>query len=194
MLYQSGDVLLFWGRGFVSNVIMAKTATLDAMFLKGVSWPPSHAAIVVDYGRPVLLESTMLGTHPCLVAKRPVAGVQLQDIDQRIADYGGRCEIWRADGISQNVNRVVNADVLSLLGTESTPNAKYDTIGAVISGTRAKLMPFETGSHDRWFCSELVSFVLSRAGCLNVRQPDKVAPSDLRRLLKRDFYVVPRKS
>lgn len=83
---KTGDVLLFSGAGLISNLIK---------FATGSPW--SHVAMVmVDerYDFVTSLESTTLSVVPDLTTGRPMKGVQLVPLSQRIETYEGEVA-WR---------------------------------------------------------------------------------------------------
>ncbi|HAJ43214.1 MAG TPA: hypothetical protein DCM00_11255, partial [Alcanivorax sp.] len=84
---ETGDVLLFSGRGPVSAVIRVFTRS-----------PWSHIGLVVrlpGYPEPLVLEAAGGGDSADLHLGRPVAGVTLVPLARKLANYAGDVAVRR---------------------------------------------------------------------------------------------------
>ncbi len=176
MDYQSGDLILFYGRDWPSRVIELAT------------WGPSHIGMVTTAPkfseRPVIVESTTLCATPCLIQKKPVSGVQAHDVASRRAEYPGRTRVMRLQphwALSQSDTDFLRDQLLSWIGQP------YDLPDAIVSGTRVvkltDLAPYpDEGSI---FCSALCAAVLMRCGRFPIGNAWSYNPASLVRKLRR---------
>lgn len=87
---QTGDVLLFSGKGLSSQVIR---------WFTGNHW--THVGVVVrldDIGEPLLLESNLTPESVDLFSGKPLSGISLVQIERKLADYQGDIVIRRRQG------------------------------------------------------------------------------------------------
>lgn len=179
-LWEAGDLVLFWGRGWTSRIIELGT--------RG----PSHVGIIAPSGEKLLLfESTTLCNLPCEIARRRHSGVQAHDPDARIESYEGRiarlrlADDWKLD---EEERELLGRLVLRKIGFG------YDAPGAILSGTKlfrfSRLMPYpDVGS---LFCSEMCAHVLMRLQRLELDNSSKFNPGYLvRRLRAAGTYGAP---
>ena len=182
--FCAGDVLAFVGDGFTSRAIELGT------YLTSWPWwslklPPSHVGIIAEYqGRKVLVESTTLCPHSCLVLGKRHKGVQVQDPTQRVIDYGGRCEVWRLlpkYRLDLLERRKLSAFLLECVTEEDD----YDMLRAVLSGTNFASRWFDPAPHQQ-FCSMLCYSALEHIHRLPITNPARINPA---RLLRWMSYV-----
>ncbi|MDE2101864.1 MAG: hypothetical protein KGL39_31755 [Patescibacteria group bacterium] len=174
--FESADLLIFYGRGWISRGIELAT------------WGPSHVGIVCDFhglGKEILVESTTLCNLPCLVAGRPKSGVQFHRVAERLANYDGsiyRMRLlpgWKLD----HYQRSRLAKSLWRLREHG-----YTRIGAGLSAgpplwKASELFPYpDLGSV---FCSELCAHAIMQAGPLPADNPAAYNPASLMRDLRR---------
>ena len=181
--FQTGDLLFFYGRGWVSWGIELAT------------WGPSHVGIVCGFhglGDEILVESTTLCHQPCLVTKQVRQGVQFHQVQDRLADYDGRVERmrllpgWTLDGYQRSK---LGQALWRLQGHG------YTREGAGLSATgplfkASALFPYpDLGSV---FCSELCAYALMQARVLPPVNPAIYNPASLRRdVRQRALYGPP---
>lgn len=150
---ETGDVLLFSGRGPVSAVIRVFTRS-----------PWSHIGLVVrlpGYPEPLVLEAAGGGDSADLHLGRPVAGVTLVPLAHKLDNYAGDVAVRRRLGppLSDARQRLARRLVARLL---HRPYKNY-----LWCNVRDLLTGF-TRPPDRrgWFCSELVAEFYRRLGWL----------------------------
>jgi hypothetical protein len=78
---ETGDIILFSGTGIVSRAI--KAVTLSPWSHVGV------ALVMPEYDWKLIIESTTLSNIPDLMSGKPVKGVQVVPLSQRIKTYDG---------------------------------------------------------------------------------------------------------
>lgn len=180
-MYKHGDIVAFSSPGFVSGVI--KAVTLGSV---------SHVGIVSDHaGRLALYESTTLaaGSQPCVVAGKPVKGVQVHWVEE-IASRPGK--IWHypiAQPLDEKERRRLKIFLVSQLGKT------YDYKGALASGPRLIRWAswlFKDESLSSIFCSELCAAAYHRLLRFDIRSASVYNPNNLcRRLLRRGSILEP---
>lgn len=157
---QTGDLVLFQGRGPISLLIRA-------------SGPWSHVGMVLRTELGVLLwESTTLSTTKDIEVGRTVQGVQLVPLSQRLAGTRARVAIRR---LSPGLLKGQVADIMDLrveLSRRPYERRHLDLLRAwweEFPGAQAEDL-------SSVFCSELVAEALQRAGLLP--EPPEGRPSD----------------
>ncbi|TWT43048.1 hypothetical protein KOR42_45080 [Thalassoglobus neptunius] len=185
--WQPGDVLACHGRDLTSAVIRSGTRwPLDPWSL----WkPPSHVGIITRSqrleGQPVLVESTTLNRHPCLIRGTICQGAQVQHIHERIDDYtaaGGSVDVYRLVGIhALDAREAARLEFDLVESFVHKFQATYDMRGALISAAKTyhllNWMPKADQQH--LFCSELIAAALMRIGLLNQANPAWYNPGRL---------------
>lgn len=177
--WQCGDLLFFWGRGWLSRTIEIAT--------RG----PSHVGIVCqnfEMGNGtaglLLFESTTLCDLPDAIKGSRFAGVQAHDPEARIAAYDGQVGRMRL-ATTWELETDESQNLRDLL-TEAH-GRPYDRGGAVLSGSRlikwTPCMPYPDLGHA--FCSELVAAVLMRVQRLPLGSPSIYNPASLMRAVRR---------
>lgn len=187
-LVTDGDILACFGADPVSVGISCVTAWPFGP--RELCYPPSHVAMITRYdGETILVESTQLCRHACLVLGRPTAGVQAHYPEERIQDYvnaGGWVDVYRPTAINRysmtEQSRIKDLLVNYFL-REHNP---YDTLGAALSGTRLLQrlgMLFPKADMHSLFCSELIAAVLQCLHRMNRTNPARMNPGRLLREL-----------
>ncbi|WOA32550.1 YiiX/YebB-like N1pC/P60 family cysteine hydrolase [Alloalcanivorax xenomutans] len=156
---ETGDVLLFAGRGVTSTVIRWFTRS-----------PWSHVGMVVrlpEVAEPLVLESTGLSESADWILGHPVMGVALVPLSRKIAEYPGDVAVRRREGppLTPLQQRLMQRLVRRLLHRPYKNYLLcnlYDALSG-FSGRRRR---------SGWFCSELVAECYRRLGWL----PDTVCP------------------
>jgi len=201
MHFEAGDILAFYGEGWISRAIRL-----------GTGGGPSHVGIVCRIddaviqqlglvgtqtglrlsrlnGEHVVIESTTLIERPCLVTGDRRDGVQVQEPWQRIDDYHGQAVVHRlvpAWRLSTPESQLLTQ---MLLRYYVLPRADYDRLRVVIAGTtrhlRGLLTRLVAPSPHAQFCSELCAFALMRLNRLNHSNPLAYSPGGLVRELRR---------
>ena len=194
---QPGDIFACWGTDLVSRGISIETSLTSWLFgPKGLRLSPSHVAIACrlpNSGRCYWYESTTMTPRRCLLAERPVTGVQVHEISDRLRDYcinaQGAVAVYRlADIHTLEAGEAVRLQAIlqNLCGTPDRPAKRYDLAGAMISGTRVlKYSPFSRANLDSLFCSELIAALLQRLCRMNHEDPSRYNPGYLLRQLVR---------
>ena len=159
---RTGDLLLFSGRGVTSEVIRVFTRS-----------PWSHIGMVVyrpGCAEPLVLESTTLSESPDVTLGRPVAGVALVPLRNKLADYPGSVALRRRYGpsLDPHQQRLLERLVRRLL---HRPYKNYVLCNVMDVLTGFQRRPDQRG----WFCSELVAELYRRLGWL----PRDTRPSTL---------------
>lgn len=196
---QAGDIFACWGADWMSRLISLETSSIRGP--RAMRFAPSHVAIACSRFYPQHLhqcwwESTTLADRACLEAGRKVAGCQVHEIENRIADYvefGGTVSIYRLtefDALSQAEETQLRTLLGSVVGDDVRHPVTYDTAGAICSGTRlVKRITFWRNQLDSLFCSELLAAVLQRLGRLCRENPSTFTPGRLmRRLISEGTY------
>ena len=150
---RTGDLLLFSGRGFTSEVIRVFTRS-----------PWSHIGMVVHLPGnpdPLVLESTTLSESSDVTLGCPVAGVALVPLADKLRDYPGTVALRRRHGppLSDRQQQLLARMVKRLL---HRPYKNYVLCNALDVLTGFTRKPDQRG----WFCSELVAELYRRLGWL----------------------------
>lgn len=187
MDWMPGDLLFCYGGDMISRVISwGTTWPIDPWSC----WrPPSHVGMIVSCGRfdRVLIESTSLCQTPCLAHGVRRAGIQIHTPEERIEDYtrtGGEVEVYRLSGLHR---LSLDHDLLERLAQRLLhEQAPYDTLGALVSGTRLSgWLRCARADLSRLFCSEMVAALLMSLGMMNQENPRRYSPGRLLRELRR---------
>lgn len=187
MDFRAGDIAACFGTDATSRMI--QFCTYWPLASAGLRIPPSHVAILSpdERGKIRWWESTTLSDRPCLSNKKPVNGVQVHQIEDRITDYltsGGKVVIYRLVQIDE-LDPTEVARLYRMLQRFVNRRTSYDAAGAAISGLRVmqllRLLP--AANNDRLFCSELISAVLQRLCRMNRDNPTRFNPGRLIRTL-----------
>lgn len=186
---RPGDIAACYGTDPVSRTISYFTASPFGP--RRLRIGPSHVAIIcTHHGMSTWIESTTLCRHPCLIHRHHVSGAQAHPPDARVRDYteaGGYVDIYRLSPIDKLSRK--ESEMLStiLLNHFVRQGVKYDTGGAIISGTRVfkytRLIP--AADLNSLFCSELIAAVMMRLGRMNRDNPCRYNPATLLRCLVR---------
>jgi hypothetical protein len=176
---KPGDLLGFSARDWSGTLINLASWGIPA-------WGLSHVAIVAHnpcyptLRGPCLWESTTLCSVPCLVAKRPVAGVQAHTIHSRVSGYRGR--VWHyplAVPLEESDAAALSGYCLGHAGWT------YDTIGAFRSGGFGWLESrFRPENLASLFCSEFVAACYRRVGVWRTAHCSRWNPNHLVRSLR----------
>lgn len=155
---QTGDLLLFSGRGLASDTVRLFTRSY---------W--SHIGIVVrlrDYAQPLLLESTTLSDSNDLFQGHPVRGVGLVPCADKVRQYRGEVALrrWQGDSLSAPRERMLERLALRLC---HRPYKNY-----VLCHLRSWLTGYSERDCAGMFCSELVAELYRRLG----RLPTSITP------------------
>lgn len=150
---HSGDLVLFSGKGLVSGTIRLFT---------GSCW--SHVGLVIrdpHSGEPLLLESTVTDESSDLVLGRPVRGVQMVRLADKLAVYEGRVALRRLEleqrspGFEEELREL--AEIWRYRGYKSFT---WTLLLDLLSGNR------RPPRVHRVFCSELVAEIYKRLGLM----------------------------
>jgi hypothetical protein len=198
--FEPGDIIACYGTDAVSRIISAGTFSLLAP--RGTRIAPSHVALISEIdGSPWWCESTMLADRECVLQKRKVRGVQVHYPEDRTRDYvysGGQVVVFRLSPIDQLAEED-KANITQMVRGFINQEASYDTIGALISGTRVlkrtRLIPFLAKwlhiDLDSLFCSEMIAAILQRTCRMNRDNPTKYSPGSLvRELIDQGTYKI----
>jgi len=147
---QTGDILLFAGKGFISQVIKRMTGS-----------PWSHVGMVYRPAEDVVLcwESTTLTKVKDEYAGRPVKGVQLVQLSARVGTYDGAIA-WRRLITPRSPATLAEIDRLR----HELAGRPYEE--DVLDLVRAALRRNDVEDAQTLFCSELVATVYRAVGWL----------------------------
>jgi hypothetical protein len=177
-LLKTGDLILFRGKGFISNLIQLVTLS---------EW--SHVGLVLtlrEYDFVVLWESTTLSTEKDLKTKKLRKGVQLCQLSSKLANYRGSFAVKRLNiPVEWAEHKLVDLRLrLNNRDYERSYNelfkAAYDWWGGKNKEDLSSV-----------FCSELVVEAYKELGLLGDVQSNEYTPADLGRLtkLKGGYYL-----
>ena len=155
---RTGDILLFAGRGLVSDTVRVFTRS---------HW--SHIGMVVhlpDVPGPLVLEATTLSESNDVFCGAPVRGIGLVPFDCKVREYPGEVALRQRVGpaLDQVQEKLLRRLVQRL---RHRPYKNY-----LFCHMRGLLTGRERGDYDAMFCSELVAELYRRVGWLD----KKVAP------------------
>lgn len=188
--FQPGDLAACYGRDWISRTISFGTASLLAP--RRLKLGPSHVAMLCAHrDATIWVESTTLCPHPCLILGYPLSGVQAHLPDNRVRDYvdaGGRVDVYRLSGIDKLSQEESQLLARILIKHFIGRRVRYDTGGALLSGTRLfkRTRLFPKADLHELFCSELVAAVLMRLNRMNRANPTRYNPACLLRQLVRE--------
>lgn len=190
--WQPGDILACFGSEPVSRAI--SVGTFCPIAPHGLRLAPSHVSIVADWmGSPCVFESTTLANRPCLIRRKVVSGIQCHRPECRAWDYahrGGRVDVYRLTHWNRLSSRET-FELSELLKSMTVEGLTYDTVGALLSGTRVFQLTkfFPSADLEHLFCSELVAFSLMKLCRLSRTNPTRFNPGRLcRRLVSEGTY------
>ncbi len=158
---RPGDVIAFWGRGFISGAI--------SLLTRG----PSHVGGVYDVGagagrRIVLAESTTLNGR---------SGVQFNYLSERLAEYPGDADLIT---LSERTRSQLDMDA-TLAFWKAQEGKPYDR--RAIAAFVLRRIPvvgwipyFHHGCPNAWFCSEDIVAGYEAGGLPIGLEPDEVNP------------------
>lgn len=175
-----GDLIFFYGRDTVSRTISFWT------------WGgPSHVGIVASddgigvpnaTGQLVLFESTTMCPTPCLVQQKPTHGIQVQNIQDRIAQYGTApvyLKLREECAFSPTEVNKFHVFAKRMVGT-----VDYDMPAAIRSGTNIVKYLVQPNINTL-FCSATVARLLMLMNKMNWANPEIFTPGGLKHLLLR---------
>lgn len=166
---RTGDLILFSGNGFISRGIQAITGS-----------PWSHVAVVLHvplYDFLCSFESTTLSDIPDLTTGKPIKGVHLVPLSQRIATYDGDLIAWRrVDG-----PRTASAIHAALNVRSEFAGRPYETNQLELLRSALDTFTLQQNQPDASsvFCSELAAILWQRMGWLGENiPPNEYTPAD----------------
>lgn len=176
---QPGTPVIFAGRELISRAIAMRTCSWEQLFRR--IWA-SHVGVVFALDQELLLcESTTLDDEPCCIKGKRIKGVQAHPLAERIKHYDGRVWIctprWSLAEVLEERSDYLTSLVLEKLGT------KYDAVGALVTGIDPWKSTYHFSPH-RFFCSELVAWLLDRVGAppvSKILRPGLVTPAEIAR-------------
>lgn len=196
MNIEAGDIFACWGTDAVSRLIAIETSLLTWPFApRGLKLSPSHVAIACprfapNHSRCYWFESTTLAHRECLEAGRPVCGVQVHAVGDRLQDYcgRGRVDLYRLTPINALTGQQMRDMRSDLLEWFVRKRIGYDMAGAVFSGTRVirsidKITGWLTPGMESVFCSQLIAAELMSLCRMNRDNPLRYNPGRLLRTL-----------
>ncbi len=162
-----GDLLLFKGNGFFSNLITA---------LPGSDY--SHVgAFVVFNGTPCVFESTSLGTLPDVITDELIDGVQLTRFEDRVKSYDG--EVFHREIIGRRTEEQLTALHDFILEHHGKP---YEQSNWELANAELDLFPWNVNKPDdsSMFCSETTAMMLRAMQVLRATEKpaNEFTPSD----------------
>jgi hypothetical protein len=152
-LVQTGDLLLFRGRGLTSNIVRYFTRS---------HW--SHIGVVVrlrGVAEPLVLESTTLSDSNDLFKGAPVRGIGLVSLADKIRQYDGDIALRRRQGEPLSASRQKMVERLAL----TLCHRPYKNF--LLCHLRAQFYRQRKKDYSAMFCSELVAEIYRRLGWLD---------------------------
>lgn len=196
ILIRPGDIFACFGADPLSRLISVETSLLSWPFApRGLRLSPSHVAIACPRYFPYTdhcywFESTTLTRRQCLEAGRPVTGVQVHAVGDRLQDYceRGRVDLYRLtpiNALSKDQIEELRSDLVNWFIDNAI---SYDLAGAVFSGARVmrsvdKITGWMTPCHESVFCSQLIAALLMSLCRMNRDNPQRYNPGRLLRTL-----------
>jgi len=149
---RSGDILLFAGRGLVSDTVRVFTRS---------HW--SHIGMVVhlpEVPGPLVLEATTLSESNDVFRGVPVRGIGLVPFARKVQEYPGEVALRQRVGpsLDETQEKLLRRLVQRL---RHRPYKNY-----LFCHARGVLTGRERGDYDAMFCSELVAELYRRVGWL----------------------------
>jgi hypothetical protein len=143
--FKAGDIILFSGRGFISN------------FIKLGTWSKwSHVGIMLNDKE--LIESTTLSDVKDVITGEKISGVQIVDIEERLKSFEGKVSIRRLKRELSDLNKIeILCEAMEFHGRPY----EDDTWELLKSGI--DWLPSRSNDLDTIFCSELVAILLASA-------------------------------
>jgi hypothetical protein len=195
---KAGDVVAFAGRGVASNAIKLFTCSRFS-HVGGIAYVSNrdmrasarYSGLADEWtSRNLLIESTTLDTHPCVIQQRPFRGVQAHEPHRRIEEYDG--EVWLLKlhpdwKLSLEESSLLTRYLLGKVGLE------YSMVEAALSGGNiVKRWLSNPESFHYVFCSQLWTGALERVGRYPLANASKVNPGELvRTLVEQGTYLPP---
>lgn len=188
---KPGDIAACWGVDLQSRIISLGTGRLCAP--EGLRYGPSHVALIApDFHKTRLLwyESTTKCGRDCIFHQKPISGVQVHRIEDRVEDYnehGGQVVIYRM--VDEALLEEHDYDYMGrMLLDYLHDDIPYDMRGAIISGLRVtcRMLSLLGVSRRHLFCSDMIASVLMRVDLMNLSDPDSFTPAGLLRTLVND--------
>ena len=164
---QTGDLVLFSGKGWLSRLIQFGTAS---------RWSHVGMVLVLQQHDVVLLwESTTLSSLPGIVSGRATKGVQLVALSERLRTYGGGAAVCHLKGVA-----------LEGKAMRALTRFRREVRGRPYEQSKLQLI---VSVFRRWcgfgedlsslFCSELVAEAYQRMGLLHPDVPsNSYTPAD----------------
>lgn len=165
---RTGDILLFSGTGLISRGIQAITGS-----------PWSHVAVVFDAGFDFIccFESTTLSDLPDLLTGKPIKGVQMVPLSQRISTYDGDLIAWRP----VDAPRDDKATTAALRVRDEFAGTPYEENRLELLRSALDRFTFKENQPDTssLFCSELAAILWMRMGWMKEGvSPNEYTPAD----------------
>lgn len=165
---QTGDILLFKGKGFFSTLIMAAPGadySHVGMFVES----PVHGSCV--------FESTSLGALPDVITGEKINGVQLVPFNERIASYKGDVFHRPINGLITWTERYAIETFITKY--HSTP---YEKDNLQLARAELDIFPWQKNEPDdsSLFCSETLVMCLRDAKLIvdDGVSPNEFTPTD----------------
>lgn len=192
---EPGDIFACFGSEAMSRFISIETSLLTWPFApRGLKLSPSHVAIACpqfhpNHTRCYWFESTTMTHRKCVVAGRPVSGVQCHAVGDRLHDYliNGAVELYRLTPINALSPEAI-MDMRSDLSWFIDREVGYEMAGAIFSGARIirgidKLTGWMQPRMESVFCSQLIAAELMSICRMNRDNPQRYNPGRLLRVL-----------
>lgn len=192
MTWLPGDLLFFTGPWSDRTAAIIRLATARPLRIVGPWFGPSHVGgIIIDDGRPRLIESTTLSQHPCLINGVCTSGAQAHVPEERIIEYlqaGGKVAVYRLANDRQ-LDEYQSERLRRTATKFVTAEVQYDLRGAILSGTRWLRWFAPHADAHSLFCSEMWGRWLADLNCIDNGGSGWMSPyALLRRVLENGVY------
>ena len=159
---KTGDIVLFYGEGFISRFISIGSSIVKRRFKQS----PSHETTVVRNKHEVMIfESTKLNKDKNYITGKREEGPQMNLLSQRIANYKGRVTVRHV------INKHVTPEMRGILSRyrKEVAGKPYETSNWEVMRSvlgRFRLPWTEKADPASLFCSEMATELRKRWGWL----------------------------
>jgi len=162
MKYKTGDIILFSGRGLVSNIIKLGGLTKY-----------SHVGIMLD--EELLIESTTLSDIPDLFTNKQHKGVMVVRLEDRINSFKGKIYHRSLKDELTNEQKDKMLEVAKELHQKPYEESLWELISSEID-----ILPKQSEDLTSIFCSELAIELMDAAGIFTPKHSsNEYTPKDL---------------
>lgn len=172
--FKPGDILLFSGKGFVSNFI--KLGTMS-------KW--SHVGIMLSSG--LIAESTTMSNVNDWITKNKVDGVQITSLEDRLKDYKGKVGVRRLKSSMAPLNVCAMVDAFTEQHLKPYEKNVWELLKSGID-----FLPSTSNDLDTVFCSELVALLMHKGNIFidNKKKYNDYSPCNISKICPEKYEKV----